>query len=531
MQFKNRIWPAFQDFVMRNRIFFALTCLVYLLPSTGWSQGTRTASGGDLGEASPIQVAADIFLALQSENLPAIRSYFAPALYEILAANQSKLADQLQGLSLPRSRTILAKAFAEPRFFFELQFSHDSLRGDPRARAVVAAGGQSNIVIGYNPELGVIDALAFRLDFRVFEKNRPTPVFGNDVDDPIMVNAAAQLGEQAAARARTVDFLFATTRQWDQSSFNEKPATKTAFGAVRVSVPNDRKVGSIRLPRLVPGPGLLPYQEKLDPGKHFVILKLGVSPKPVWSDIVRAAKKTEALVFVHGFNNTFDDAVYRAAQVFWDLQYKGLPVVYSWPSWGNAVDPISLARSYDYDRDNALTDGDNFLEFLRLLRDQLGIKKVHILSHSMGNFLVLNALRRIQTDNGKFGEWILAAPDVDQRQFKQFVPGVQGFVSGMTLYASSADRVLRESMRVARGTPRAGYVDGKPLVLPGIDTIDVTSMGDELLGLNHDTFASNRSLIDDIGLLLDGVRPPNRRLRQIRPVPEDPPTEYWKFVP
>ena len=86
-------------------------------------------------------------------------------------------------------------------------------------------------------------------------------------------------------------------------------------------------------------------------------------------------------------------------------------------------------------------------------------------------------------------------------------------------------------MSVARNMPRAGYVDKTPIMLPGVDSIDVTRMGDELLGLNHDTFASNRSLIDDIGLVLDGVRPPNKRLRQIRPVPIDPPTKYWEFAP
>jgi hypothetical protein len=74
--------------------------------------------------------------------------------------------------------------------------------------------------------------------------------------------------------------------------------------------------------------------------------------------------------------------------------------------------------------------------------------------------------------------------------------------------------------------PREG-----PIVLAGIDTIDVTAIGDELFGLNHDVFATKRSLVNDIRLLLRGLRPPNDRLSEIRPVPESPPPpHFWRFA-
>jgi esterase/lipase superfamily enzyme len=152
----------------------------------------------------------------------------------------------------------------------------------------------------------------------------------------------------------------------------------------------------------------------------------------------------------------------------------------------------------------------------------------------MGNFLVLNALRR---ETGaktpiKLGEWVLAAPDIDVDQFLQFVPTVQPFVGHMTLYASAQDNALLASMAARGNKPRAGFMpDGKPVILAGVDSIDVSALGGELFGLNHDVFANNRSLIDDIGLVLDG-RLPGQRLRQIRPVPDTPPPpHYWRFVP
>jgi len=104
-------------------------------------------------------------------------------------------------------------------------------------------------------------------------------------------------------------------------------------------------------------------------------------------------------------------------------------------------------------------------------------------------------------------------------------------VRGMTLYASENDRAMVVSRKV-NGKPRAGDVfPTGPIVTKNIDSIDVSVLGDEIFGLNHSTFASNRSLIDDIGRLIGtGQRPPNVRSNQIRAVPEPPSSaRYWRY--
>jgi hypothetical protein len=79
--------------------------------------------------------------------------------------------------------------------------------------------------------------------------------------------------------------------------------------------------------------------------------------------------------------------------------------------------------------------------------------------------------------------------------------------------------------------PRAGDAPAAgPIVGPDIETIDVSAFGSELFGMNRDTFASNRSLIDDIGHVLRGEHPPNLRTPQIRGVPADlVPPRYWRY--
>ena len=62
----------------------------------------------------------------------------------------------------------------------------------------------------------------------------------------------------------------------------------------------------------------------------------------------KPAGRRNALIFVHGFNNRFDDAVYRFAQVVHDAKAPGIPVLFTWPSRGE----LSLP-AYTYDRESA----------------------------------------------------------------------------------------------------------------------------------------------------------------------------------
>ena len=47
---------------------------------------------------------------------------------------------------------------------------------------------------------------------------------------------------------------------------------------------------------------------------------------------VRDSRRKEAFVFIHGYNVAFDDAIYRTAQIAYDLSFDGPPILYSWPS-------------------------------------------------------------------------------------------------------------------------------------------------------------------------------------------------------
>src|ERR1035438_3556665 len=134
-------------------------------------------------------------------------------------------------------------------------------------------------------------------------------------------------------------------------------------------------------------------------------------------------KREEALIFIHGFNNTFEESVKRAAQVGYDLGINGPTALFSWPSRG---------RLDDYMVDEATIEAserhiEEFISAVVATTQQPGFSQtpypVHVIAHSMGNRGFLRALQRISANverrkTFKLGQIILAAADVDADLFK-----------------------------------------------------------------------------------------------------------------
>lgn len=400
---------------------------------------------------------------------------------------------------------------------------------------VIHQNGGARWVIGVSKKTGRIETATFTPLIASVTRSAPPPpntdlVAACKKTPELCDGGPGYAGNKLTTEPRLVEFLFATTRKRQsptQVSFSRERGKDLIFGAAAVRIPEDHKIGRIELPRSWKLWGISLKEEPLKDEKHFVVRKVVTLSEDEWGQIIKEKNAKTALVFVHGFNTSFEHALYRNAQIVWDLQFPGLSVLFSWASGGESLD-------YLYDRDSAYNARVGFITLLKLLKEKYGIEHVNVLAHSMGNVVVLDALANNARTSApvSIGELIMAAPDVDRDQFLQLAPEARTIVKGMTLYASSSDKALTIS-RSLTGTPRAGDVpiDG-PVLLPRIETIDVTAVGEELLGLNHNVFAATRALIDDIKIVLTtGQRPPHNRLSQIRPYPEAPsePT-YWRYA-
>jgi esterase/lipase superfamily enzyme/Tfp pilus assembly protein PilF len=332
------------------------------------------------------------------------------------------------------------------------------------------------------------------------------------------------------ADARRVDFLFASTRQEIAAtpgnivSYSGERAPLN-FGAASVRIPTKHEIGHIERPSSWSFFGIT-LSSAPNEREHFTIKEVFPLSESAFDQAIKEKHTKTALVFVHGFNTTFEDALYLNAQIDWDLQYKGLSVLFTWASRGSVAD-------YIYDKESAYLARDAFIKFLETLKREYGIEQVNVLAHSMGNLIAVDALANYaRTSNPvQIAHLVMAAPDVDRDQFMAEVPIAKAIVGGMTIYVSSADRALVASRELAGGIPRAGDVPiGGPVILPSVETIDVTAMGDNIFGLNHSVFAASRDVMEDISALIRLNLPPPR-LIQIRPVPDPPEaTRYWRYV-
>lgn len=309
--------------------------------------------------------------------------------------------------------------------------------------------------------------------------------------------------------ASPVTMLVATTRAPDERNpgelFSGERAPTMSFAQITVSVPPDagRTIGDVQWPSRLPG----------DPAREFVTSEVRKIPESGTREALRRAlvrsRDGHVLVFVHGFNNRFEEAVYRFAQIVHDSGARAAPVLFTWPSRGSLF-------AYYYDRESANYSRDALERVLASLARNPQVREVSVMAHSMGNWLTLETLRQMAIRNGrvpaKIRNVMLAAPDVDTGVFVTQMSQMGATRPNFTLFVSQDDRALALSRRLAGGINRLGAIDPEQepfrtqLAQNRITVLDLTKLraGDST---NHNKFAASPEVVRFIGQrLVDGQR-------------------------
>jgi esterase/lipase superfamily enzyme len=324
----------------------------------------------------------------------------------------------------------------------------------------------------------------------------------------------------------------------DQASrvaYGTARAQRMELGRALVTVPKLHQVPTIERPFAIRVPffQITIFEQAEDPKKHFTIQQIAALSREEFIALARervggsSAFKDQALIFVHGYNTDFDSALYRTAQMAYDLQFDGASFLYSWPS-------ASGLTGYSYDRESA-TQAERFLRpFIDLVVKETGAQSVSLIAHSMGNLPLLQVLRDLGPSlpaGVQLNQIILASPDVDRDVFGYLASNLNKYGRGITLYCSANDRAMAAARRVAGGIPRAGDVPSEgPIVIDGIDTIDISATSTDMLALNHSIYAERTALLNDIGLLLQtGERPPDRRIPILQRVTASNGGAFWRY--
>lgn len=288
-------------------------------------------------------------------------------------------------------------------------------------------------------------------------------------------------------------------------TFGVKRADHLTYGEVDVSIPRDHRRGALESPSV----WLLQFHE--DPEKHITVLRTAtLAGDAFWSSVrrdIEASSSRSLLLFIHGFDVGFADAARRTAQMAYDLGFGGAPVFFSWPSQGR-LSPLAYAAD-----EQAIIDAQPHLEqFLREILTQSGAGNVYLVAHSMGNRALTHVLASLAAGNPdavrRIREVILAAPDIGTTEFtEQIAPALLRLGAPVTLYASSRDNALAASEQWHNGA-RLGESGPHLVVLDGIETIDATDAGDDLLG--H-SYVGERTVLDDMFYLISADMRAGRR--------------------
>jgi esterase/lipase superfamily enzyme len=297
---------------------------------------------------------------------------------------------------------------------------------------------------------------------------------------------------------RTVDMLVVTTRQKSATAgqiySGERGTSLSAMNMV-VAIPPDsrRKIGEIQWPRRLPA----------NPETDFVTLKADpVDEAGAYAWYKRTGKHgRRVLVFVHGFNNTFEDAVYRFAQIVHDSGADAAPILFTWPSRASVLD-------YVYDKESATFSRDALETVLTRAAKDPNVAEVTVMAHSMGSWVLTEALRQMSIRHGhvlpKIRNVILASPDLDVDVFLAQSAQVRKPAPRLTLFISRDDRALAISRRIGGGVDRLGAIDPEAepyrtkLATSNAVVIDLTKLKSED-ELNHGKFAESPEIVRLIG--------------------------------
>lgn len=232
----------------------------------------------------------------------------------------------------------------------------------------------------------------------------------------------------------------------------------------------------------------------------------------------------DTIVYIHGYNVDFKDAVKAAAQV--ERRYGAIPrsrkrrnvVLFTWPSNGSML-PF---MAYKSDRSEARISGEAFargleklvalLKELRRDPEQVCKARIHLMCHSMGNYVLRNGLQAVRRSGGLprvFDQIFMFAADEDYDGFEHdhklaLLPELGHAVH---VYYNTQDRALFTSDHTKGNPARLGMRGPRsPLTVPGtVNIIDCSAVVGGLV--EHSYYLDEGRVVRDVNRVLAGQGP------------------------
>jgi len=299
--------------------------------------------------------------------------------------------------------------------------------------------------------------------------------------------------------AQSVTMFIASTRRDDRRGGAAAGDAGVHHAMAMMSAPPGHQPGVIEAPTF----------GKPNRNSHFTLLNASaMTPDRFTGEIGshisgRVGADRDILLYVHGFNTSLEEARLRLAQVVVDARFGGVPVLFTWPSESGMLSYVSA-------KERATASRDALRGLIRDLAATPGVGRVHVLAHSMGSWLAMEALRENALAgsanlDGRLGDVMLAAPDIDLAVFRQQMARL-GSAARVSIFVSRGDRALSLSSRIAGDRPRVGAMDPKnpqdaaDLRALGVRVYDLSGFSNGFIG--HGAYADAPDVIRSIGAQL-----------------------------
>jgi len=286
-----------------------------------------------------------------------------------------------------------------------------------------------------------------------------------------------------------------------------------SLGTCEVSIPYRRQPGSL------PEPSILRLEFSQDPAKHVVLMEIEQLPQAAfWKQLrakVEASPEKQLMLFVHGYCATFRDAARRTAQLSYDLNYQGPAMFFSWPA-GSDSEKFDERPNYLKDLRRAQESDEDLITVIQDLGRYSGAERIHLIAHSMGNFLLTEALKTIddrlpvnETRRQLFDQVVMAAPDINAREFvKRTGLRLKPFSRRVTVYASTEDKALWLSKKV-NGYEPLGFLNefsqgGARSAL--YDLVDASQFTEGWFDSGHIYYGDMPEVLRDLGFIFRGIQ-------------------------
>lgn len=302
--------------------------------------------------------------------------------------------------------------------------------------------------------------------------------------------------EQDFSETKNLDIFVVTNRKSknnqfgcnsDQFSVNRDSNLK--YGVCKINVPKNHNIGEINLAK----------ENRQSSNDFFKVLESSNIDLEQLVNKIKESQRTP-LIFVHGFNVRYQEALLRSAQIAYDLKYQGMVILFTWPAGAGEgfLEETLLNKTYENNLANARASVTLFENFLQKLKENK--IKSNLIVHSMGHQVVLPALTKLgKNDEILINELILNAPDFEAQDFKKSLKNIKKISKRITLYCSHNDKAILASKNF-NNNERLGAC----IAVDGIDSINVGLIDDPAFGLGHGYYSS-RPVLGDVFQVILGI--------------------------